>query len=183
MRSVAIFFPGRFRAITCDMFSKIYLAVLALAILIMAFFTYYSWSWLQSIGSPAAAVEGYAYHESLSWSALWLFAAILMVLGNAVLWTTKRAWALWATFLFFSVFAIIRYFWLDQAYFHFKKANGMFDGSFSIAPIMAVVLVVLMGIIVFFDTFLVTRLNAKTHPVAEEPPEPNVPKEPETESV
>ena len=134
---------------------------LAVSIAVMAFFTYYSWSWLQSIGLPAAAVDGYTYHEGLAWPALWIFSAILLLLGNAVLWTGSRSWALWATFLYFSVFVIIRYFWLDPAYFQFKKSNGLFDGSLSLGPIMAVVLVVLMAIIVFFDKFLVLRLKAK----------------------
>ena len=158
------------------MFSKIYLAVLSAAVIVMVFFTYYSWSWLQSIGLPLAAVEGYAYHESLAWMALWLFAVILLLLGNAVLWTSSRSWEMWTTFVYFSVFVIIRYFWLDQAYFQFKKANGMFDGSFSIAPIMAVILIVLMAIIVFFDTFLVTRLRAKTFPAIQQA-EPEAPAE------
>lgn len=148
------------------MWSKIYLVILAVACLVMAFFTFYSWSWLQSIGLPAAAVAGYEYHSGLAWPALWILTIALLVMGNAILWASGRAWAMWVTFIYFSAFAVIRYFWLDQAFFQFKKTNGLFDGSFSIAPLMAVILVVLMAAIVFFDQFIVLRLRAKTYPVA-----------------
>ncbi len=148
------------------MWSKIYLVILAIAIVVMAFFTFYSWSWLQSIGLPAAAVAGYEYHAGLAWPALWVLTIALLVLGDAILWVSGRAWAMWVTFIYFSVFVIIRYFWLDQAFFQFKKTHGLFDGSFSIAPLMAVILVVLMAAIVFFDQFIVLRLRAKTYPTA-----------------
>ncbi|MEQ1921919.1 MAG: hypothetical protein ABL952_05375 [Pyrinomonadaceae bacterium] len=148
------------------MLSKIYLGVLAIAIIAMAFLTFYSWSWLQSIGLPAAAVAGYEYHAGMAWPALWILTIALLVLGNAILWASGRAWAMWVTFIYFSTFAVIRYFWLDQAFFQFNKTNGLFDGSFSIAPLMAVILVVLMAAIVFFDQFIVVRLRAKTYPAA-----------------
>ena len=48
------------------MWSKIYLAILAVAVVVMAFFTYYAWSWLQSIGQPVAAAAGYDYHSRLA---------------------------------------------------------------------------------------------------------------------
>ncbi len=161
------------------MWSKIYLVILAVAIIVMAFFTFYSWSWLQSIGLPSAAVAGYEYHAALAWPALWLPTIALLVLGNAVLWTTGRAWAMWVTFIYFSAFAVVRYFWLDQAFFQFRKTNGLFDGSFSIAPLMAVVLVVIMAAIVFFDQFIVLRLRAKTYPAAPQDDSPLEPKDEE----
>ena len=95
-----------------------------------------------------------------------------LFLKDAILWVSGRAWAMWVTFIYFSAFVIIRYFWLDQAFFQFKKTHGLFDGSFSIAPLMAVILVVLMAAIVFFDQFIVLRLRAKTYPATtqDEPP-------------
>lgn len=153
------------------MFSKIFLAVLAIAVLVMAFFTYYSWSWLQSIGSPQAAIDGYQYNAGMAWLILWVFAAILLALGNAVLWTSKRSWALWATFLYFSTFIVVRYFWLERTFSDFENRRAGIE-NLSIAPIIAVSLIVLYAIIVFFNVFLVIRLQAKTHPVAEEQSEP-----------
>ncbi len=149
------------------MWSKLYLAVLGLSIAVMVFLTYYSWSWLQSIGIPVGAVAGYEYHSDIAWWALWLSSVTLLVLGNAVLWVNRNAWAMWTTFLYFAVFVVIRYFWLDQAFFHFKKDNGLFDGSFSIGPFFAVLLIVLAGVIVFSNKFLVIRLRAKTYTEAD----------------
>ena len=148
------------------MWSKLYLAVLAISIFVMAFFTYYAWSWLQSVGEPVAAVAGYQYHAGLGWMALWLFAVILLVLANAVLWTSRRGWAAWTTFLFFAVFLVIRYFWLHQAFFQFQKDNGLWDGGLLIAPFSAAILIVLMAAVVFFDQFAIVRLHRKMYPPA-----------------
>ncbi|MEO6655169.1 MAG: hypothetical protein ABIO36_03730 [Pyrinomonadaceae bacterium] len=146
------------------MWIKLYLAALGLSITVMAFFTYYSWSWLQSIGLPSVAVAGYVYHSNLSWVTLWISAAALLIVGNAVVWANGRALALWATFLYFAVFVIIRYFWIDESFLHYRKTNGLVDGSFSVGPFFAVILIPLAGVIVFFDKFLVIRLRAKTYP-------------------
>jgi hypothetical protein len=153
------------------MWSKLYLALLGLSIVVMAFFTYYSWSWLQSIGLPAAAVAGYEYHAAFSWPTLWLSAALLLLVGNAVLWTTARSWAMWMTFVFFATMVLVRFFWLDRALFHFEQANSLTESRFSIGPFFGVILIALMAVIVFFDQFIVLRLRAKTYPpsVEEEP--------------
>ena len=151
------------------MFSKIYLVLLGVFLAAMAFFTYYSWSWLQSIGQPAAAVVGYEYHAGFAWTLLWVSIVTLLILANAVLWRSGRSWAIWTTFVYFAVLVVARYFWLDQAFFHFKKANGLFDGSFSVAPLFAVILVVLMAAIAFFDQFIVVKLREKTYGKPEEP--------------
>lgn len=67
------------------MWNRIYLLVLAVCTVIMVFFTYYSWTWLKSIGSPQAAVEGYLYHSGLAWKFLWISSIALVILANAVL--------------------------------------------------------------------------------------------------
>ena len=146
------------------MWSKFYLAVLAVAVIVMAFFTYYAWSWLQSIGQPVAAAEGYDYHSGLAWNAIWLFTIAMLICGNAVLWASGRAWAMWATFLYFATVWIIHGFWLEPMSVRFNKESGLSDATVSMAPISAVVLIVLMAIIVFFDKFLVIRLRDKTYP-------------------
>ena len=157
------------------MWSKLYLALLGLSLVVMAFFSFYSWSWLQSIGIPAQAAAGYEYHAGFAWTALWLTTAILFLAGNAVLWTGGRAWAMWITFVYFAVLAVVRLFWLDEAFVHFKKINGLSDGSFSVGPFVAVLLIVIIAAIVFFDQFIVSRLRDKMYP-------PAVTDEPHTES-
>ena len=149
------------------MWSKLYLAALGLSITGMAFFTYYSWSWLQSIGLPSVAVEGYRYHTSLAWTFLWISSIVLLIVGNSVLWAGGRAWAMWTTFLFFAAFLAIQYFWLHQSFFQFLKGNGLGDGGLLFAPFSAAILIALAGVIVFFDKFIVIRLRAKTYPEKE----------------
>ncbi len=146
------------------MWSKIYLAVLGLSVAAMAFFSFYSWSWLQSIGLPAAAVAGYEYHSSLAWPALWITSGLLLLLGNAMLWASGRAWALWTTFLYFGIAASVRYFWLDPAFFAFRRNSSLTEASFTGGPFFAVMLIVFMALAVFADQFIVTRLREKTYP-------------------
>lgn len=146
------------------MWSKLYLALLGLSLVVMAFLTYYSWSWLQSIGIPAGAIAGYEYHSGFAWTALWLSTTVLLLLGNAVLWASGRAWAMWTTFLYFAVLVVVKFFWLDEALFHFKKSNNFLDGSFSVGPFFAVILIALVAVIVFFDQFVVVRLYRKMYP-------------------
>lgn len=153
------------------MWNKIYLVALGLSIALMAFFTYYSFSWLESIGLPAAAVEGYEYHSGLACSVLIFTGIALLMLANGVLWATQRAWAMWATFAYVAVFVIVRYFWLGEAYFRFRKTNGMFDGSFSLGPVMGVILVVAAGVLIFANQFGSVRLYRKLYPATAVEPE------------
>jgi len=146
-----------------NMWSKIYLGVFGVATFVLLFFTYYSWSWLQSIGNPMAAIEGYDYHSDLAWPALWLFTVLLLFLGNAVLWVSGRQWALWATFAFFSIFIGIRYFWLEASAGQFQDQNVLAEGGPLSGPIFALILIFLMAVIVFFDQFIIERANTKTN--------------------
>ena len=143
------------------MWNKIYLIALAVLILPIVFLSYYSWSWLQSIGAPQNVVSNYEYWSTLSWSYLWISTVILLIIANVLHWKTHRAWALWATFIYFATFIIVRYFWLNQSFFHYKKANNLWQGEFSIAPLFGVLLCVVAAVIVFFNQFLIKRLQDK----------------------
>lgn len=146
------------------MLNKIYLIVLAAALLVMAFFTYYSWSWLQSIGSPLTVIENYDFHAGISWVFLWISAAVLLLLGNAILWSHRKSWAMWVTGIYFVVLVLVKYFWLDPTFFTFKKTNGLAEGGLYAGPFLAVVLSLMAAAIVFFDQFIVVRLSEKMHP-------------------
>ncbi len=149
---------------TCSMWNKIYLIALAVLFLPMAFLSYYSWSWLQSIGSPQNVVLNYNYWSNFSWSYLWISTIILLIIANVLFWKTRRAWALWTTFLYFALFIIVRYFWLDQSLFQYKKTTGLGLGEFSVAPLFGVILCLIAAVIVFFNQFLVKRLQDKMYP-------------------
>jgi hypothetical protein len=151
------------------MWNKIYLIALAVLITPMAFLTYYAWSWLQSIGAPRAVVESYDYWSNLNWNYLWISTVILLILANVLLWKTRRAWALWTTFLYFAIFIVVRYFWLDQTFFQYKQTNGALQNGFSLQPLLGAALIAVAAVIVFFDQFLVKRLHDKTYPATETP--------------
>ena len=146
------------------MWSKLYLASLGLSLVVMAFFTYYSWSWLQSIGRPAVAVAGFEYHSELAWTTLWISSFVLLISGNIILWTIGRAWAMWATFVYFAIMVASKFFWLDRAYFQFKTDNGLLSDGFSTGSFFAVIIIAIMAAIVFFDQFILVRLHEKMYP-------------------
>jgi len=162
------------------MLNKIYLALLAAAFFVMAFFAFYSWSWLQSIGSPLAVVENFNFHSELSWIFLWISAVVLLVVGNAILWIHRKSWAMWITCVYFALFVLIKYLWLDQAFFAFKRTNNLLEGGFNFGPFSAIFLCLIAVGIVFFDQFIVSRLAEKMHPTTV--PETDGPIIPETES-
>jgi hypothetical protein len=164
------------------MFGKIYLALLAASTAMMAFFTYYSCSWLKSVGAPATAIAGYDYHSGYGWTALWLTTVLLLILGNVVLWASGRVWAMWITVAYFAVFSILRSFWLEPAAAEFRTANSLAADSSGIGPIFAATLIAFVALIAFLDQFMIIRLLMTTYAPVEgtvtEPDEPQANEKP-----
>lgn len=150
------------------MLNKIYLAALGILVLPVAFLTYYSGSWLHSIGDPNTAKAEYFRYSGLSGTTLLISFVILIVLANMILWTSRRAWAIWASFLYLAVFVIVRFWWLEGDYLDFARRNSFTDSSFSLGPLIAIFLVAGVGALVFFDQFIVLRLAEKMHPTKTE---------------
>lgn len=148
----------------CLMWSKLYFGLIGLSLVVMAFFTFYAWSWLQSIGAPQTAVEGYTYHAGLSWPVLWITACIMLLIANAVLWTAARSWAMWTTLVYFAIGVIVKYFWLERAAASFRTGNGLTPESLSLGPLLAVAIIAVAAVVVFFNYFLVFKLYQKTFP-------------------
>lgn len=162
------------------MLNKIYLAAFVVLLLPMAFLTYYAGSWLHSIGSPASVAEAYFYYSGLGWAVLWASFIILLIIANVVLWSNRKAWAVWLSFLYFALFIFLRYWWLEGDYLDFARRHSLTDSNFSTGPLVAAILVVGVGMLIFFDQFVVLRLSEKMHPTVEPkegdgvepPPEP-----------
>ena len=146
------------------MWNKIYLIILAAAILAMGVLLYLPFSWLQSIGAPATVRDNYLYYSNISWMFLLASSLILLIAGNVVLWKTRRSWAMWTALLYFAVFMVAQTFWLDRAFFNYQKTNSLTESVFSFGAISGAVLIVLAAIIVFFNQYLVKRLLDKTYP-------------------
>lgn len=143
------------------MWNKIYLILLAIAVLGMAVLTYISADWLTSVGDPRTAVENYGYFANLSRTFLFISSLILLVAGNAVLFKTRKSWALWATFVYFAVFMILHSFWLGEKFLQFKSSKGLSDDTISFGALIGVLFVIISAILVFFNQYLVKRMQAK----------------------
>jgi hypothetical protein len=153
------------------MWNKIYTAALGISFLLMAGLAYYASTWLQSSTKPADVVTNYDYHSNIVWMFLWASSIILLVLGNVVLWTTRNAWAMWATFLYFAFFILLQTLWLDQSFLSYKQNNGLGNGAISFGFFYGILFCVLAAVIVFFNQFIVKRMrdkvSAQTQPVSE----------------
>jgi hypothetical protein len=149
------------------MWNKIYLAVLIIAVVIMSFFTFYSHSWLGSIGDPKDALSGYEFYAGLGSTFLWISTAVLLILANILLWNSLRSWAMWTSFAYFAIFIILRFFWLETSAFNFQKANKFTESSFFFTPFVGVLFLIIVAAIVFFNQFMNLRLNERMHPPRE----------------
>lgn len=147
------------------MWNKIYLAILAAATLAAGILLYFPYSWLQSVTAPRDVQENYLYDANIGWTFVLISAVILLLAANVVLWKTRRAWAMWATLLYFAIFTIAYKFWLDRAFFNYQQTNNLTDSAISFGALFGVVLIVLAAVIVFFDQYLVKRLLDKTSPL------------------
>lgn len=157
------------------MWTKIFFGALAVAVLPVLFLYFYAYSWLGSIGAPADVVANYSYYIGLAWNYLWIATLVLLILANVILWQTRRAWALWATFAYFAVFVTARYFWLDQSFANYQQAKNLTQSGVSFGVFAGVLYVVLFAVITFFNQFIVTRLNARMYPqTATEPADVNL---------
>ena len=143
------------------MLSKIYLGLLAVALIVMGGLTYLCYSWLQSIGNPASIVENYTSYGGLSWTALWICFLALIVVANILMWKDRKSWGLWTSLLFFVVFIIVQTFWLDKSFFAFMKTNNLTESSYFLKPFLGVTVSAIAAIGVFFNQFIVLRMRDK----------------------
>jgi hypothetical protein len=159
------------------MINKIFLALLGVAVLMMVVLTFLALSQLKSIGfPPVQIVQNFAGYESLHWTLLWISAIVLLILGNVILWTNQKEWALWSSFLFFAVFIMVNTWWLTESVANYQKANSLDTGGIlSKNGIFGVVLAIVGGVAVFFDQFIVLRLRDKMYqkPVEEAETKPD----------
>ena len=143
------------------MFTKIYLGLLAAAFVITGFFTFYAYSWLQSIGSPAIAAENFEYFSGIGWPVLWLTFIILVLFSNFLIWKNGISWPLWTSYAYFAVFMIMQTLWLAPSLNAFKESNGLTQDGFSFTPIVGVMTILVLGIAVFCDRFIVLRMRER----------------------
>lgn len=144
------------------MINKIFLAVIAIAAIVMAVLTFLTYSQLQSNGfAPDRIVQNFEYYDTIHKTALWISSLTLLVLANIILWTYRKSWALWSTFAFFAVFILLNMWWFGDSLVDYKKTNNLLNGSFNIGGIIGAVFVVVVGIGIFFNQFLVLRMRDK----------------------
>ena len=150
------------------MWKNVYLALLVIGILVAGFFAYYAWSWLQSIGDPRAAWDGYNYHRRMGIYFMAGWTAVLVIVANVVLWNTRNAWAVWASHLYFIVFSLVIFVALHLRGTSFCIENGVCENpSKFIGFLIAFFGSVAVGLALFADQYVILRLQERMHGKAE----------------
>jgi hypothetical protein len=70
---------------------------------------------------------------------------LFIILANVYYWQTGKHRFFWITLLYFSI-TNIAYYWLLEERFHFKKANGLWRGEFSLTYIGAVFFIIICAL-------------------------------------
>lgn len=145
------------------MWNKIYLTILAAAILAMGVLLYLPFSWLQSIGAPTTVRDNYLYYSNIGWMFLLVSSLILLIAGNVVLENAPLLGDVDDAFILCDFYdrpdVLARKFFLPvQTGKQFRQRRGF------LSPLSGAVLIALAAIIVFFNQYLVKRLLDKTYP-------------------
>lgn len=141
------------------------MAILAAAVVVMFFFTFYANSWFRSIGNPQAALEGYEYYAGLGSTFLSISFLILLITANIILWNTRRGWAMWTTLGYFALFVLLRAFWLEKSLYNFLYPDSLFFTP----ALVGAGLIIAAGVLVFFNQLLNLRLHERMYPPPETP--------------
>lgn len=132
---------------------------MAVSAVICGFFAYYSFLWLQSIGRPETAIDGFQYHSQILWPAILVSSLVLFALSTSILWTKRSAWAVWLTFFYFAIWIVVKYFFLYNQLIAFQTNNGYDVGRMLFDKFIGIALIVIAFIIAFSLHFLVEKLH------------------------
>jgi hypothetical protein len=149
------------------MLNKIFLAVLFISFLVMSGLTYFCYDSLTHIGfSPKQIVENFNSYRATYFTALWVSSAALLVFSNILLWSSRRAWSLWISFVFFAFFLILQTFWLGNKLQSYLSVEFPSETSLGLGGIAGAFACIVAAIGVFFNQFLVIRLRDKMFPTS-----------------
>lgn len=146
------------------MWNKIYSLLLVVSIVVMGAIAYLAYSQLQSIGfAPAQIVATFNSYSSAYWGFLVVCFAVLLTVGNIILWKTRTAWALWTSLAFFVVFVLLKSFGLGRVLFDYETSKGLTHSSPFISYFAGVLLCAAAAAVVYFNHFLVLRMRDKIY--------------------
>jgi hypothetical protein len=146
------------------MWNKIYSLLLVVSIVVMGAVAYLAYSQLQSIGfAPAQIVASFNTYSSAYWGFLGVCFAVLLTVGNIILWKFRSAWALWTSLAFFVFFVLLKSFWLGRVLFDYETAEGLTHSSPFISYFAGVLLCAAAVAAVYFNHVLVLRMRDKIY--------------------
>ena len=146
------------------MWNKIYTFLLTVSFVVMGAVAYFTYSQLQSIGfAPRVIIASFDSYSSAYWGFLGVSFAVLLAVGNVILWKFRVSWALWTSLVFFVSFVLLKSFWLDRELFDYETRNAMPHNSPIVSYFAGVLLCAAAAVAVFFNHFLVLRMRNKIY--------------------
>lgn len=100
-----------------------------------------------------AAADQFLLVGSLICMASWILVNVLSIKNNQLFW-------LWIPFLFTAFVAIIMSY-QNEELFHFKKANGMWKGGFSLSYFFGIAIIIIAAIVIVINFFILKYILKK----------------------
>jgi phosphate starvation-inducible membrane PsiE len=143
-------------------FARLFLICASIGIVICSFLSYKAIKSFHEVGMAEDMAHAFEDYESMLVYFLNLGFIVLMVISNLHSQVSKKiSWYFYLlTFLIYATFAVLDNFFLEDAFFHFKKINLLWKGEFSLAEVGGYIsLFIAAGLCVF--NALMTRWGLK----------------------
>lgn len=100
---------------------------------------------LQSGGIPENVID--KVNELCQWifRLTMLFSIVLLSLGATIYYRTERGFILWLPLLILVVFIMMTFGFIEGQLFQFKKEHNLWEGGFSVSPVIGIFLSLFSG--------------------------------------
>ena len=139
---------------------RIFVGFAVTGILILSILIYLSNRQLTlDINAKEALIKAYRHNKNLT-IANFIIYFILLFISN-IMYIKEKYWDtfIWAG-LIFSTFTILDWWWLGEKIFHYKKANDLWLGEFSLGPIMGIIMA-LFGLSIAIGNYMLLKRLVK----------------------
>jgi hypothetical protein len=144
--------------------TRTFLLLLAIGSILCAWYLIQSFDSLKNTQySINERVAQYTHYTKGLMRGTYIIAFLLLALAN-ILYMRKVAFNKWAfimTALFFAVFVSLDTMYLAEAYFHFKKNNGLWRGEFSISGFGGLIYSLMASALIGFNYWFLKSITGR----------------------
>jgi len=143
-------------------FSRLFVILVGIGIVICSFLSFKAIKSFHEAGMAEDMAHSYEDYESMLIYFLNLGFIVLTIVSNLHSQASKNiSWHFYlTTFLIYAGFAVLDNFYLEDAFFHFKKMNQLWKGEFSMASLSGYISLFIAAVLCVFNA-LMTRWGLK----------------------